>query len=278
MYTNRANPASTRRQRPSRESVSTCLGRYKKVKRETTNKLRAVLEDFFPPVLRDSFVFRWIFRLFWGRHIDDLADFRRRAAVLTEEEYRRLYEKHPRVQDETDNSRACIELIRGDMIGKRICDVGCGTGYLLRTLTQDHRADFERIVGVDIVLPESSDPGIEYVSAPVERLPFPNKYFDTVICTHVLEHILDFRAALAELRRIAEHRIIVVVPREREYRYTFNPHFHFFPYVHSFLRFMIPLPERFDCKDVGRDIYYVEDRPEEIPNQADVLQRVEPND
>jgi ubiquinone/menaquinone biosynthesis C-methylase UbiE len=95
----------------------------------------------------------------------------------------------------------------------------------------------------------------------VERLPFPDNHFDTVICTHVLEHILDFRAALAELRRIAARRLIVVVPREREYLYTFNPHFHFFPYVHSFLRFMIPLPEHFECMDVGRDIYYVEDRP-----------------
>ncbi|KPK61529.1 MAG: methyltransferase [Gammaproteobacteria bacterium SG8_31] len=231
------------------------------MKRETTNRLRVVLEDFFPPLLRDSFLFRWLFRLFWGQHVDELADFRRRAAFLTADEYQRLYEKHPRVQDDTDNSHRCIELIRRDMLGPRICDVGCGTGYLLRTLTGNRRGEFEKVVGVDIVPPKAGDGEIEYFSAPVERLPFPDNHFDTVICTHVLEHILDFRAALAELRRIAARRLIVVVPREREYLYTFNPHFHFFPYVHSFLRFMIPLPEHFECMDVGRDIYYVEDRP-----------------
>ena len=230
------------------------------MKRETTNKIRFALEELFPPVFRDSFVFRWLFRLAWGRHMDDLAEFRRRAPLLSPEEYQNLYEKHPRVQDETDNSRACIELIRRDLLGPRICDVGCGTGHLLRELTRGRRHELERIVGTEIVVPETADEEIEFIRAPVEELPFPDAYFDTVVCTHVLEHILDFRAALGELRRITRRRLIIVVPREREYLYTFNPHFHFFPYLHSFLRAMIPLPEKFECKDVGRDIYYMEDR------------------
>ena len=35
---------------------------------------------------------------------------------------------------------------------------------------------------------------------------------------------------------MARRRLIIVVPQEREYRFTFNPHLHFFPYPHSFLR------------------------------------------
>ena len=66
-------------------------------------------------------------------------------------------------------------------------------------------------------------------------------------------------ARLAELRRIARKRVIIVVPREREYRYTFNPHFNFFPYPHSFLRAVHPVPSRYECIDIGRDIYYRED-------------------
>ena len=54
-------------------------------------------------------------------------------------------------------------------------------------------------------------------------------------------------------------RVIIVVPREREYRYTFNPHFNFFPYPHSFLRAVHPVPPRYECIDIGRDIYYRED-------------------
>jgi hypothetical protein len=50
-----------------------------------------------------------------------------------------------------------------------------------------------------------------------------------------------------------------VVPREREGIYTFNPHLNFFPYRHSFLRAMIPVPANHVCCDIGRDIYYMED-------------------
>ena len=118
--------------------------------------------------------------------------------------------------------------------------------------------EVEFLVGVDLVLPQERQDGIEYVEALIEDLPFPDRHFDTVICTHVMEHILDFSAALAELRRICAGTLIVVVPREREYIYTFNPHFHFFPYRESLLRRMIPIPGTFECVNIGRDIYYSE--------------------
>jgi ubiquinone/menaquinone biosynthesis C-methylase UbiE len=228
------------------------------MKRETVNRIRFVLEDLFPPILRDSFIFRWIFRLFWGHHVDDLAEFRRRAPFLSAAEYRSVYEKHPRVQELTDNSEQCIQRIRRDIVGSSICDVGCGTGYLLQRISAGREIEPERLVGVDLILPQERQDGIEYVEALIEDLPFPDRHFDTVVCTHVMEHILDFSAALAELRRICAGTLIVVVPREREYIYTFNPHFHFFPYRESLLRRMIPIPGKFECVNIGRDIYYSE--------------------
>ena len=230
------------------------------MKRETVNRIRYVLEELIPPFIRDSVLFRYLFRLHWGQHIDDLASFRQRAAFLSPEEYRALYERHPRVQDETDNSNACLERISQDTVGPSVCDVGCGTGFLLNFIAQKRAGEFDHFTGVDIVLPNKQSVEIEFVESPIEQLPFPDKHFDTVICTHVLEHALDFRKALQELRRICKHRLIVVVPREREYIYTFNPHFNFFPYRHSFLRYMIPIPEKFVCDNIGRDIYYMEDQ------------------
>lgn len=231
--------------------------------RETTNAIRTVIEDWLPPAVRDSGMFRTAARLVWGRHIDALAAFRRRAAVLTPEEYRDLYAAHPRVHEQTDNSAACIAQIAKDAIGPAVCDIGCGTGYLLKEIARRRGGAFERLTGVDFVRPDGLDTsGIEFVEAPIERIPYADRAFDTVICTHVIEHILDYRAAIAELRRIANKRLIIVVPIEREGLYTFNPHFNFFPYLHSFLRAMIPLPEKYDSRIIGRDIYYVEDRPE----------------
>src|SRR6185295_3135858 len=140
----------------------------------------------------------------------------------------------------------------------KICDVGCGTGYLLNVIRLK-RPDIKHFTGVDFVVDDAKDiKGIEYIAAKVENLPFPDRHFDTVICTHVIEHILDYRAAIAELRRITRQKLIMVVPREREYKYSFNPHFNFFPYTHSFLRAVHPVPENHVCVEVGGDTYYSE--------------------
>lgn len=231
------------------------------MRRETVNRIRFVLEDLIPPLLRDSPLFHRTARLFWGDHITRLADFRARAPLLTAQEYQQLYARHPRVHEMTDNSVACIERIVADSIGSAICDVGCGTGYLLQQI-QDAHPQISQTIGVDFVMnnPDAVT-DFDFVAAKIEHLPFPTGAFSTVICTHVIEHILEYRRAIAELRRIAGLRLIIVVPREREYRYTFNPHFNFFPYTHSFLRAMYPLPENYVCTDIGRDIYYCETIP-----------------
>ncbi|OWK26338.1 hypothetical protein AJ87_03335 [Rhizobium yanglingense] len=64
--------------------------------RETTNRIRFVLEDILPPFVRDSGAFRWAARRVWGDHITHLAKFRERAPFLSAEEYAELYRKHPR--------------------------------------------------------------------------------------------------------------------------------------------------------------------------------------
>ena len=159
----------------------------------------------------------------------------------------------------TDNSEACIAQIIKDVVGQSVCDVGCGTGILLKRIKQA-RHECKRFMGVDFAIDDANAlKGIEYEAAKIESLPFKDGEFDTVICTHVVEHVLDYRAAIAELRRITKKRLIIIVPREREYRYTFNPHFNFFPYTHSFLRAMQPVPKDYFIEDIKRDIYYRED-------------------
>jgi SAM-dependent methyltransferase len=227
--------------------------------REMTNRIRYVIEDILPPVVRDSQLFRGMAKLAWGSHIDHLAKFRERAPFLTAEEYADLYRNHPRVHEGTDNSEACIKRIIQSIKGESVCDVGCGTGALLSRIQTSNT--FARLTGVDFVIDDASRlEGIEYVAAKIENLPFADGEFDTVVCTHVIEHVLEYREAIAELRRIAKKRLIIVVPRERESRYTFNPHFNFFPYTHSFLRAVHPVPPRYVCEDIGRDIFYCEDR------------------
>lgn len=230
--------------------------------RESTNRIRFVIEDLLPPILRDSRLFLWLAKCVWGEHTAHLARFRERAPFLSPEEYAELYRNHPRVHAGTDNSMACIRRINSMVEGNSICDVGCGTGALL-THIRDAHPGLTRLVGVDFVVDDAADiAGVEYVAAKIENLPFADGEFDTVVCTHVIEHVLEYAKAIAELRRIARRRLIIVVPREREYRYSFNPHFNFFPYTHSFLRAVHPVPDVYVCEDIGRDIFYSEDRPD----------------
>lgn len=46
----------------------------------------------------------------------------------------------------------------------------------------------------------SVEPGVEKID--VMAIPYPERYFDFVFCCHVLEHVPDERAALAELWRV----------------------------------------------------------------------------
>lgn len=233
------------------------------MRRETVNKIRYVLEEWLPPALRDSRFMRWLFRLHWGRFIDDLEQFRYDVAKLTPETYRSIYERMPRIQHHTDNSRACLEAIAARVLPGRAVDVGCGTGYLVEFLRRQPALENVELHGVDFMIEadtKTRHPSINFVEAPIEALPFPDAHFDTVVCTHVLEHVLDIRAAIAELRRVCAKRLVIVVPLEREYRFTFNAHLHFFPYPHSFLRHILPVPAGAEIEVIGRDLLYVEPR------------------
>jgi ubiquinone/menaquinone biosynthesis C-methylase UbiE len=64
--------------------------------------------------------------------------------------------------------------------------------------------------------------------ANLEHLPFANSSFDNVVCVHTLEHVRDLAASIAELKRVVGKRLVIVIPRERYFRYTANYHLQFF--------------------------------------------------
>lgn len=82
-------------------------------------------------------------------------------------------------------------------------DAGCGVGDHSRRI---RRHGFQ-CIGVDIsatILERArkQNPEMEFRQAPLESLPFPDRHFDAVHCRGVLMHIPEWRAALAELRRV----------------------------------------------------------------------------
>jgi len=113
--------------------------------------------------------------------------------------------------------RPAVLDLAGDVAGRRILDVGCGAGPLLESL-RDRGAIVTGVepsakmlelarqrLGEGAVLHQAGLGG-----AP---LPFPDDAFDDVVACLVLHYLEDWKAPLAELRRVLAPggRLIVVV-------------------------------------------------------------------
>lgn len=147
----------------------------------------------------------------------------------SEEEFSRFYQERDSLATDrvTDLSEQSIDymLERLNKDAKTLLDVGCGNGYFLQKAA---KAGYE-IHGCD-VLTDVAIPGGTYHQGNLEKLPFPDNYFDIVTCHHTLEHVINLEVSVSELKRVARQQVVVVVPCQRYFYYTLDEHVRFFPY------------------------------------------------
>ncbi len=83
---------------------------------------------------------------------------------------------------------------------QRVLDVGCGPGWILEQV----RAFYPnaKLYGVDVI--DRTLPGVDFqrLDLDLDPLPFPDGFFDVVICTHVLEHLHHPARAAGEFGRV----------------------------------------------------------------------------
>jgi ubiquinone/menaquinone biosynthesis C-methylase UbiE len=206
-----------------------------KVSRNTSVKVQYILDQWVPPRLRDSRLFMYLpMRFVLKDAAHDFMHFKNDVFSMDKEQFSDLYRRTSHVQElqgETDLNLQCTEEILKTLKKKKVLEVGCGRGYLARKLAANNT-----VTACDIVVPDKlkkEKSKVKYVEANIQHLPFKDNSFDYVVSTHTLEHVQDLPGAVAELRRVAKEGIIIVVPKQRPYKYTFSLHTQFFPYEWS---------------------------------------------
>jgi ubiquinone/menaquinone biosynthesis C-methylase UbiE len=90
----------------------------------------------------------------------------------------------------------------------RVLDLGCGTGYLLRTLASHYR-NAEQLVGIDAA-PEmvktanavTHDGRVTFADGVAEQIGYPDETFDLIVSTTSFDHWSDQQAGLRECFRV----------------------------------------------------------------------------
>lgn len=231
-----------------------------KISREANLFLNHVLNEWLPPAVRDWRWFGWLLtRVLYKDKAPIYMGFHARVYEMSDAEFAGAYREIQAtgLERETDLNRQCVALIQEHVVGEAVLEVGCGRGFLSGKLAERHR-----VTGCDVALAEglaARYPNVTFRETPAETLPFADGSFDTVVTTHMLEHVRNLDAVLAELRRVCRTRLIVVVPCERPHFYTPNLHVHFFPYAYSLLLAFKPPRGCYRLQKAGGDWFYVEE-------------------
>ncbi|GAA2000959.1 class I SAM-dependent methyltransferase [Catenulispora subtropica] len=136
---------------------------------------------------------------------NDYDDFAEAYAAETESNLLNGYYTRPAVLD-----------LAGDVAGRRILDAGCGAGPLLEALRERGAivSGFDASAKMLELAARRLGDGVPLVRADLAGpLPYPDDAFDDVVACLVLHYLEDWRAPLAELRRVLVPggRLIVVV-------------------------------------------------------------------
>ncbi len=115
-----------------------------------------------------------------------------------------------------------IEIVFGELLsddelpGRRLLDVGCGTGWFSRRAAELGADVVSLDIGHALLLKVREKCATGLVAADACALSFPDNVFDIVVASESIEHTLDPKQALAELHRVLRPggTLIVTIPNQ----------------------------------------------------------------
>jgi SAM-dependent methyltransferase len=127
--------------------------------------------------------------------------------------------------------RLIVRALR-DLRPAEVLDAGCGQPFLLAELRHELGVPCYGCDISDAVMERGSDAAEELRVVDLEREAWPDgRTFDAVVCSEVLEHVEDWRAALHNVVAMARRHVLITVPggRRRPMDAIVGHHRHFTP-------------------------------------------------
>ncbi|NQS97672.1 MAG: class I SAM-dependent methyltransferase [candidate division Zixibacteria bacterium] len=116
-----------------------------------------------------------------------------------------------------------VRLLKGIVTAEsRILDIGCGEGYITAEIAK--RLDMKDICGLDCSLSaiekaKSSFPQIELAVADAYDPPYPDSFFDVIVCNNLWEHVPDPLSLLTNISRISKPDGFLIISTPSRYRF-----------------------------------------------------------
>ena len=117
------------------------------------------------------------------------------------DKYAKFYDKTLEYLDSFEQGK--LMGVIGKIKGKKVLDVGCGTGRIIKALTEKEAI----VTGVDlspemILVAKKKFPKIEFAEADAEKLPFKDEEFDVVVASFLIVHLKTLQKAFDEIYRV----------------------------------------------------------------------------
>ena len=132
------------------------------------------------------------------------------------------------------------------MLNGKVLDAGCGDGFFLNQLT--FFDEVKDITGIDISkkaieMALEKYPKSQFRQASLNKIPFENASFDSIVMVEVIEHLIDIDGTLEDLSRVLKpgglllitttdfnwlKAVIIAMFYFEKYFYPTNPHIRFF--------------------------------------------------